>query len=1310
MSEQLKHIPEDVEARLPNTDAPELHAVEQGEQTVEERELVERISQIKGLPHEHRTNPDFVLHMLGRQHNKATDWAGEDENVIARSKPEGKESLKAKETRELLVFLMNESFEAGEFAVETMNDQEIKDMIQSVVAGNNLDAHPHMIARFGSWLASHNTDECHDLIVKTERQVAIALKKNGTINFSTAVFLGEIKQHKVAGFIEDELSGVLETNVSLAWGLQDQMAVLNRLNNATGNVIFHKIIDFFQEHLETLQDHDVKQKSGETLRHEDGDQLNSSSRDFDEFVKKEIAHSTNYLIQRHLQDYFESVFQYDADKPGTVHGSAGGSSDETIYTFRNLRNSYTNHLALGIKEGYPIANPVLPIAPGYYGYYQTGKLAKIFSGPEADGNKARLIEEGFIKNNHPEDEYIYDELNKPLLLARNEDHPSNKLKRLRDIWDFKKHLRATGRKFFFDTARLRNIEDLHPMVLGDLLTENQLYIQKNAGQKNDASPIDIVKFQNVVFPYEKSTREKEYSYRYLMSLSMRKKVEDDFSIDLSELPIASQAQFLDFLVKKDVKDFNRIKKTIAGYQGDKLAVIESFFACAENEDYGDIILGLVQSLKDKPGAAQKLFTTYADFTEKLNSQVEGISTIYNFVFTSSEVSRESIFYTLTTRVNELLAKTYEQIKSGQVVDLETTTQNLINNFKSERQAVEKHYQALETIAQTVRQRLGEVVGMIDGIPLSLDSRELLIDPETTTHNITQGFNDLAARAGHPELAMAPSPEMPEHNLSHRLELAIQSLRQDIDGFADYHEWVKNNYDSQHGPFPGTDESYSENLKKQFENKWKPILTKAVNSLRELLKFQKAFEQKFQQLIVGEKEIRLPGELLSRLPAEVNELAPERLPAQEPLYFPVGISKEMLEWKKVLSGEAKAAKPIDVYGYLFWLNNQGKKAQLVVCDEIQTVNYENLYGVSEGEARQTARTIGARERANYQAIVDTFALSNIEVVDYQSFKNEHAAGIERYQELCGQLAEHPVFQEAFFAMVQESVAGASAEDKAKHLQYAQEELVWILAANGTKVSHRNEARYDALAAFIKTAENLSSLNQEDFLDLVKKRNVDKLAPILNGAMLRCKNSIDGQKQHNQPKSEAAGYWDNLQASLKTVENNLKKWRGPVQEMPEKFAKSLKAEFNFVSPNTSSQSFGWRSRGEKDETVMKFREPYSTYFYTDGAEVFLNSEQVVAVPDGLIAGKILAMDKGAQEKYAAMVIKPLLLQYFKSLEVAPRRYFDQVGKTAQELMQECRDARTILDLLHFVQRYVVAPAAQPRPVEAGIAERAKTAAES
>lgn len=1016
------------------------------------------------------------------------------------------------------------------------------------------------------------------------------------------------------------------------------------------------------------------------------------------FAWEEQKHSKNYLIQKHFEDFLSS--EYDAKvKPGTVFGTAGGSSDDTIYTFQHLRDAYKNRLALGISKGFPAVNPVLPVAPGYYGYYRAGRLGEVYKADNLDEEKSRERELRYIGENNPEDEYIYDELNGPTPKSFNNYHPSHELHKLEYIWDFRRHLRDKGRSFFYDLERIKDLSKLHPMVLADLVTDNQKYINLAEGKDSQAiEPIAASDFEHELFPLNEASPELAYEYFYLSRPSMRKKLEDDLQMDFSDIPLRSQAQFLHFIEGQSVESFERVKNILTANPDAKLDIIKSFFANAADDAYAETILSIAEQLADDPEAQEELFSKYAQFTDALSDKVHIVQEAHKRIFVFSQLPQSDIFTALVMRANELLVRAEAAIQNQDAASRREIIKKLTENFQNEQETLEEQINEFEKAAAAVREKLKHTNEILRHTPLSRDYAHILDPKELRMEEVIKTIRSKKFKGVSDQFADYLRRDLERQvrqNAKITSELIgslIHDLRAQMENFSAVNEMTDVLYPDDVDELTGNPQA--EKDREDFESKTRPAFIKIIKELSELLKFQKAFEEKFQALITRESEGVLPKGFLSNLEQEVSELKPEALPPEEPLYFPVGISKDLPQWREVFAGEKHAAKPIDMYSYLFWLNNQGKPAQLVVCDEIQISNYQELYGVNKEEAKEGARSIGREEAETYQKIIDTFGLANVEVVDYNTFKEGHEHEIERYRELCEQLAEHPVFRDAFLGMVQESISGTTPEQKKQYLAYGIEELSLILATGGAKVSHQNEARYDTLAAFIKTAQELAIENEETFAGLLnKKEPLEGLTQILNGTIRKMQEKLNDLKKENKNNQEAMQYFTASADVLKGIDRELRGFRGRVADKPAIFKKSFKAKFDFVAPSIGSQSFGWRSKGDKGQkSTVKFREPYSTYFYKEGSEVFLGSDQVVAAPDGLIAGKTLALDDEAQKKYAQETVKPLLSQYFKSLDAAPKAYFEHVGKTQKQLIAECKRSNTLLDVLKFIQRYVVAPSSR------------------
>jgi hypothetical protein len=190
-------------------------------------------------------------------------------------------------------------------------------------------------------------------------------------------------------------------------------------------------------------------------------------------------------------------------------------------------------------------------------------------------------------------------------------------------------------------------------------------------------------------------------------------------------------------------------------------------------------------------------------------------------------------------------------------------------------------------------------------------------------------------------------------------------------------------------------------------------------------------------------------------------------------------------------------------------------------------------------------------------------------------------------------------------------------------------------------------------------------------------------ILNSVCRIIQDGINERKSKLEKDSPSVSYFQRLQDHLKKIKIDTK----------DGYDKSIKKDslsLNFVCPEVGSASFGFRGDFEAKESVIKFKEPYSTYFYKTDADLLLSSDQVVAAGEGIIGGKILTLDDKKQLKYADSVVRPILKYYFSNLEKAPEEYFEKVGKSREELHNEAKEATSLLSTLRFIQKYIVKPA--------------------
>ncbi len=799
--------------------------------------------------------------------------------------------------------------------------------------------------------------------------------------------------------------------------------------------------------------------------------------------------------------------------------------------------------------------------------------------------------------------------------------------------------------------------------------------------KNDALEINFYDYNSLSkdsqmadYINDKETEEISLFLKHMHRPDMEAYINDQVGIDLKEIPFRYQIYLLRFLSENNEERVREIAAFIneAKTEEDKINRIKSFLCLNIDYGIGEAIINLGKKLK--PEQINQLLSKVAEIND--SSETQDVSRMYQEIFFDKNIDTKRFVRASLSRASNLL--TEANIKVNDPATSAVDIDKLVSSFNEELLRSQENLAEFGEMAKKLNEVYRQLgIDVLEGLASPYDDAAEIADDQNFPQMIKdfdEATQTLIRRdfEQHKKFSAERIKEMIEY---YRTMAEVESCRPEAI------RQVLAELKKEEGSADGETEAsaWSEKIKKYHDVLSGPIseeqalYEEAIKKLQQALPLQIALENKMDQLIYGQEETKLPNGFSN---FENNEVKPENIPDQAPLYFPVGISKDLPSWEAVFENEKKAAKPIDIYGYLFWLNNQGRKVNLVICDEIQVNNYQVRYGKSESAARQKAGEIGDCEARQYEKIIDTFGLDNIKVQRYQEFLSGNQKDYERYNGIVKNLKESPVFKEAFFAMVQESVSGA---EKEEYIGYALEELAWILSTNGTKIGHLNEARYDILGSVIR---NFEQVGKEKGFEVLDNPESPEAKVLLNTICKLIRDSINEKKSKLAKGSPSLAYFQRLQDHLGKIKTDSKAGL-------DKTIKKDSLSLNFVCPEVGSASFGFRGDFEEKESVVKFKEPYSTYFYKNDSDLLVNSDQVVAAGEGLIGGKILTLDNKKQLKYAESVVRPILKHYFANLEKAPAGYFEKIDKSREELLSEAKEATSLLEILRFIQRYIVKP---------------------
>ncbi|OGY75319.1 MAG: hypothetical protein A2240_01750 [Candidatus Jacksonbacteria bacterium RIFOXYA2_FULL_43_12] len=98
----------------------------------------------------------------------------------------------------------------------------------------------------------------------------------------------------------------------------------------------------------------------------------------------------------------------------------------------------------------------------------------------------------------------------------------------------------------------------------------------------------------------------------LHSPAMRDKIEEDLGFSLNELPLNSQIHLLRYLAKQNNTEWQQISAVFKQNQATQPELAISFLACAENQQYGDLIIDLASRLENRPELTKQVLEQYGE--------------------------------------------------------------------------------------------------------------------------------------------------------------------------------------------------------------------------------------------------------------------------------------------------------------------------------------------------------------------------------------------------------------------------------------------------------------------------------------------------------------------------------------------------------------------------------------------------------------------------------------------------------------------------------------------------------------------------
>lgn len=944
------------------------------------------------------------------------------------------------------------------------------------------------------------------------------------------------------------------------------------------------------------------------------------------------------------------------------------------------------------------------------------------------------------------------------LLRLHAEHYLSEMKQWEQANESKKRLKM------FEDANDSTI-NLAPGVVGYYdRKDNILYVNRNDGENLEPIELSDLKLGNTVGEISDQDQQFLDDFVFMSRPDVREIIRQKIGITLSKIPLKEQANFLQLLISRKESEIGELKEFMTTY-GD--AGLRTFLSMEQGgREMGEKILGIGEALKNQPAIAEKLFTKYAELVNSADQLTTELANTYENMF-GKWIDKKAVYSSILTRSSNFLYEAHKELKISTEENKDKIIQDLILSLSNQILAQKKSIDSFHELSKSLAAMIGDVD--VDMKEFEKREREYWINSEKKEaldyykslglyipDNLSQDelisylynfhgdnpdvawpetFDALEATDLIADYLNDPNVDQKEKDkFTAPIKWSSSRIIGQINHYKNWHSWKKFDSELRDQPIDFDEKEYFDgmgvdakdiNIEKE----------KIIEKFEKILKFQHNLENKLEQIIFGQQSSELPKKFSQSVELEIKNFEPELKADYEPIYMPVGISRLLPKEDEV------SLKPIDSLAWLMWLNNQGAKTEVTVCDSIQTTNYQALYGLSPEEARAKALENGNRDKAFYQAAIDALNLSNVRVGNYQELENYSST--KDWAEKLKQLnAESPVFAKVFAQMIEGGVAesaGAENDHGKQELlkQYGQQEIAFIIANPALKISHEKEPRYDILARVIpvylelkKHQEDLPEIKSEqDLIDLslylayykhdylahlrtelfaakestarsrqkVKTAKTDSERQTSKEAAQNLSlqaSALEGQITKAAGQQEQKKIVDLLNKNIRQlglgdskIEELISKWQAVAGGVEQKdWYKKVKLPNFYYPQKISSLSFEMSTEQQKE--AMGFREPYSTYRGEKTEELAIESNQVIASTNPLAAAKLLVLSEQKQAEYANKVLQPLLVNYYiatsSSREEALSRY-----------QEDAKNLTTVSDVIRLVQDRIV------RPVENNLA---------
>ena len=198
--------------------------------------------------------------------------------------------------------------------------------------------------------------------------------------------------------------------------------------------------------------------------------------------------------------------------------------------------------------------------------------------------------------------------------------------------------------------------------------------EKDDNKKNKPKRLDIDDILEKEGFKKENMSDEEYkkmvlTYKTLIELPMREKIENEFDIELNSFNIREQVQFVNFLSSKSVKEVEEVKKFLN--QGQDVEVknnrIKAFLSLELGEKMGEKILNIGEKLEDSKNA-DAIFAKYVEIISLTEKSKEELENLFKNRKDISDEEIEKVTQNLISKAGQILIDFSDKIGKGEKTD------------------------------------------------------------------------------------------------------------------------------------------------------------------------------------------------------------------------------------------------------------------------------------------------------------------------------------------------------------------------------------------------------------------------------------------------------------------------------------------------------------------------------------------------------------------------------------------------------------------------------------------------------------------